>query len=73
MLPPLVLAVSLLSFYVAVGLQARACSTVILSHLLFTLPFVIIVVYARMASLRLARGRERARPRRLAAARPSAP
>ena len=35
-------------FYVAVGLSL-SLGTVILSHLLFTQPFVVIVVYARMA------------------------
>jgi spermidine/putrescine transport system permease protein len=49
MLPPLVLAVSLLSFYFAIGLKL-SLGTVILSHLLFTQPFVVIVVYARMLS-----------------------
>lgn len=49
MLPPLVLAVALLSFYVSVGLTP-SLGTVILSHLLFTLPFVVLVVYARMRS-----------------------
>jgi len=49
MLPPLVLAVSLLSFYVSIGLSL-SLGTVILSHLLFTQPFVVIVVYARMLS-----------------------
>ena len=49
MLPSLVLAVSLLSFYVSIGLNPSIV-TVILSHLLFTQPFVIIVVYARLAS-----------------------
>ena len=47
MLPPLVLAVSLLSAYVAVGMKL-GLTTVILGHLLFTQPFVILVVYARM-------------------------
>jgi spermidine/putrescine transport system permease protein len=47
MLPPLVLAVALLTFYVTVGLKL-GLGTVILSHLLFTQPFVIMVVYARM-------------------------
>ena len=47
MLPPLVLAVALLSFYVTVGVRLSLL-TVILSHLLFTLPFVVLVVYARM-------------------------
>ena len=49
MLPPLVLAVSLLSFYAFIGLPLSRL-TVIISHLLFTLPFVVLVVYARMAS-----------------------
>lgn len=48
MLPPLVLAVALLSFYVSIGLRPSLL-TVVLSHLLFTQPFVIIVVYARLA------------------------
>ena len=47
MLPPLVLAVALLTFYVSVGLRLSLL-TVILSHLLFTQPFVVLVVYARM-------------------------
>jgi spermidine/putrescine transport system permease protein len=47
MLPPLVLAVALLSFYVGIGMRLSLL-TVILSHLLFTLPFVVLVVYARM-------------------------
>lgn len=47
MLPPLVLAVALLSFYVSVGLRL-SLMTVMLSHLLFTQPFVVLVVYARM-------------------------
>jgi spermidine/putrescine transport system permease protein len=47
MLPPLVLAVSLLSFYVSVGFRLNLV-TVILSQLLFTQPFVVMVVYARM-------------------------
>ncbi len=49
MLPPLVLAVSLLTFYVEIGLRPNL-HTVILSHLLFTQPFVILVVHARLAS-----------------------
>jgi spermidine/putrescine transport system permease protein len=47
MMPPLVLGVTLLTFYskahVPMGRQ-----TVIMSHLLFTLPFVMLVVYARL-------------------------
>jgi spermidine/putrescine transport system permease protein len=46
-LPPLVLAVSLLGFYVSIGLNPSRF-TVILSHLLFTQPFVVVVVYARL-------------------------
>jgi spermidine/putrescine transport system permease protein len=49
MLPPLVLGVSLLNFYVAIGLPL-GLPAVILSHLLFTLPFVVFVVYARLLS-----------------------
>lgn len=49
MLPPLVLGVALLSFYVAVGIKLGLV-TVIVSQLLFTLPFVILVVTARLRS-----------------------
>ncbi|HET7910641.1 MAG TPA: ABC transporter permease [Pseudolabrys sp.] len=49
MLPPLVLAVALLSFFVALGLHL-GLQTVILGHVLFTQPFVVLVVYARMAN-----------------------
>ena len=48
MMPPLVLAVSLVIFYVSVGLPL-GLTTVIISHILFTQPFVTIIVYARMA------------------------
>ena len=47
MLPPLVLGVALLSFYVSLGLKLGLV-TVILSHVLFTQPFVILIVHARM-------------------------
>lgn len=47
MLPPLILAISLLVFFIFLGVPL-GLGTVILSHLLFALPFVIIVVYARM-------------------------
>ena len=47
MLPPLVLAVSLLTFYSRTGIPL-GLQTVIMSHLLFTLPFVVLVVYARL-------------------------
>jgi spermidine/putrescine transport system permease protein len=49
MLPPLVLGVALLSFYVSIDLKL-GLSTVILSHLLFTQPFVILIVHARMVN-----------------------
>lgn len=49
MMPPLVLAVSLLTYYHAISLPLSRAS-VILSHLLFTMPFVVLVIYARMAS-----------------------
>ena len=49
MLPPLVLAVALLSFFVSVGMKLGLV-TVIISHLLFTQPFVILIVHARMAN-----------------------
>lgn len=49
MLPPLVLGVALLTFYVSAGFPL-GLGTVILSHLLFTQPFVIMVVHARMAT-----------------------
>jgi spermidine/putrescine transport system permease protein len=49
MLPPLVLAVALLSFFVSIGLELGR-GTVIVSHILFTQPFVVLVVYARMGS-----------------------
>jgi len=39
--------VALLTFYVSIGLRLSLI-TVILSHLLFTQPFVVLVVYARM-------------------------
>lgn len=47
MMPPLVLAVALLTFYVSLDVKL-GLHTVILAHLLFTQPFVILVVYARM-------------------------
>ena len=49
MLPPLVLAVALLTFFVGVGLKPGLL-TVIISHVLFTQPFVILIVHARMAN-----------------------
>jgi spermidine/putrescine transport system permease protein len=49
MMPPLVLAVALLTAFVSIDIQL-GLHTVILAHLLFTQPFVILVVYARMAT-----------------------
>ena len=47
MLPPLVLGITLLSFYVSMGMKL-GLHTVIISHLLFTQPFVILIIYSRM-------------------------
>jgi spermidine/putrescine transport system permease protein len=47
MLPPLVLAVALLSFYSKAGIPMGR-QTVIMSHLLAFLPFVVLVVFARL-------------------------
>jgi spermidine/putrescine transport system permease protein len=47
MLPPLVLAVSLVTFYVSLGVPLSIL-TVIVSHILLTQPFVILIVYAQM-------------------------
>ena len=49
MLPPLMLGVALLSFYVQIGVPLGLL-TVVLSHLLFTLPFVVLILYARLRS-----------------------
>jgi ABC-type spermidine/putrescine transport system permease subunit II len=49
MLPPLFLGVMLLVWYLFLGLKL-GLMTVVLSHLLFALPFVVIVVYARLAT-----------------------
>lgn len=49
MLPPLVLGVALLSFYVTIDLKL-GLPTVILSHVLFAQPFVILIVHARMVN-----------------------
>ena len=47
MLPPLVIGIACLSFFVSLGLKL-SLFTVILGHLIITQPFVILVVYARM-------------------------
>lgn len=48
-LPPLMLAVALLSFFVSIKMKLGLL-TVIASHVLFTQPFVMLVVHARMAN-----------------------
>jgi spermidine/putrescine transport system permease protein len=48
MLPPLVLAVALSNYYGSLGLPF-GLPTVILGHLVFTQPFVILIVHARLA------------------------
>ena len=50
MVPPLMLGIVLLSFYTSWLDLRLGLHTVILSHLVFTQPFVILIVYARMAS-----------------------
>lgn len=50
MLPPLVLGLSLLTFFNMVGLKLGVMAT-ILGHLLFTLPIVASVLYARLATM----------------------
>ena len=48
MLPPLVLAVALSNYYTTVGIRL-GLSTVIAGHLVFTQPFVVLIVHARLA------------------------
>ncbi len=50
MVPPLMLGIVLLSFYTSWLDMRLGLHTVILSHLVFTQPFVILIIYARMAS-----------------------
>jgi spermidine/putrescine transport system permease protein len=47
MLPPLVLAVALANYYATLGIRF-GLPTVIIGHLVFTQPIVILIVYARM-------------------------
>jgi spermidine/putrescine transport system permease protein len=49
MLPPLVLGLAMLAFFSATGVRL-SLGTVVLAHLVFTLPFVVLVVSARLAS-----------------------
>lgn len=53
MLPPLVLALALATAFSSLGLPL-GIPTVIASHLVFTQPFVILVVYAQMAGFNMA-------------------
>ena len=50
MLPPLVLGLSLLSYFALIGLQLGVVAT-ILAHLVFTMPFVTAILYARLITL----------------------
>jgi spermidine/putrescine transport system permease protein len=50
MLPALVIGAALLSFYVRILDVPLSLVTVILSHLVITQPFVILIVHARMAT-----------------------
>lgn len=50
MMPPLVLALAILAFFSAIGVKLSLL-TVILAHLTFTLPFVILIVSARLRDL----------------------
>jgi len=49
MVPPLVVGLALMVFYVTLGVKLGIL-TVILSHLVFTQPFVILIVHARMVN-----------------------
>lgn len=49
MLPPLVLGLALLSFYKSLDLPL-GIPTVVLAHLVFTQPFVVLIMYARMTA-----------------------
>ena len=48
MLPPLVLSIALANYYATLGLRF-GLPTVIAGHLVFTQPFVILIVHARLA------------------------
>lgn len=50
MLPPLVMGLSLLGFYALIGLKLGVVATA-LAHLVFTLPFVTAILYARLTTL----------------------
>jgi spermidine/putrescine transport system permease protein len=54
MLPPLVLSVALVVFFLRVATLPLSLATVIAGHVLITLPFVVLVVLARLAQFDLA-------------------
>ncbi len=53
MMPPLVLALALVSIYSGLGIR-MGVHTVIMSHLVFTQPFVIVIVNAQLANFNFA-------------------
>ena len=63
MLPPLVLAVALVTFFVSLGVKLSLV-TVTISHVLLTQPFVILDRLCAACAISTAHDRERARPRR---------
>ena len=48
MLPPLVLGVAALTYFTSIGIRP-GLHTVIMAHLVFTQPFVVLIIYARMS------------------------
>jgi len=50
-IPEIVLAVSLLAFYNAIGVRVMSLTTVTLAHIVFTVSYVAVVVKARLAGL----------------------
>ena len=50
-IPEIVLGVSLLSFYNAVGIRSMSLTTVTLAHIVFTVSYVTVVVKARLAGI----------------------
>jgi spermidine/putrescine transport system permease protein len=53
MVPPLMVGIALMVLYVSVGMTL-SLTTVVLSHLVFTQPFVILIVHARMVGFNYA-------------------
>ena len=49
--PEIILGVSLLAFYNAVGVRSMSLTTVILAHIVFTVSYVTVVVKARLAGI----------------------